>query len=102
MDLPRLLPLFSTQEAGLADQMAAANGTPTLRLMENAGRAVAEAAQGLLPPGGSVLVACGPGNNGGDGYVAARVLAGRGYDVTVAALGAPRAGADAAVMAPLW
>lgn len=102
MDLPRLLPLFSTQEAGLADQMAAANGTPTLRLMENAGRAVAEAAQGLLPPGGSVLVACGPGNNGGDGYVAARVLAGRGYDVTVAALGAPRAGSDAAVMAPLW
>ncbi len=100
--MPFLLPLFSNEEAGLADRMAAAHGTPTLRLMENAGRAVAEAAQGLLPPGGSVLIACGPGNNGGDGYVAARVLAGRGYDVTVAALGLPREGSDAAVMAPLW
>lgn len=102
MDLTFLLPLFSNDEAAAADQLAADHGTPTLRLMEKAGRAVAEAAHGLLPPHGSVLIACGPGNNGGDGYVAARVLAGRGYDVTVAALGTPRAGSDAATMAPLW
>lgn len=102
MDLPFLLPLFSNDEAIAADRLAAEAGVPTLRLMENAGRAVAEAAQGLLPPSGSVLIACGPGNNGGDGYVAARVLAGRGYDVNVAALGLPRPGSDAAAMAPLW
>ena len=97
-----LLPLFSNSESGRADQLAAAAGTPTLRLMEQAGRAVADAAQGLLAPGGSVLIACGPGNNGGDGYVAARILAGRGYQVEVAAFGQPRAGSDAATMAPLW
>ena len=97
-----LLPLFCNAEAGAADRLAAASGVPTLRLMENAGRVVAEAAQGLLPPGGAVLIACGPGNNGGDGYVAARILAGRGYRVTVAQLGETRAGSDAAIMAPLW
>lgn len=102
MDGPALLPLFSNADSTRADQMAAAAGIPTLRLMENAGRAVADAASGLLPPGGSVLIACGPGNNGGDGYVAARVLAGRGYRVEVLALGAPRAGSDAAAMAALW
>lgn len=99
---PDLLPLLSNGEAAAADRLAAETGTPTVQLMEKAGRAVAEAAQGLLPEGGTVLVACGPGNNGGDGYVAARVLAGRGYAVRVAALGLPRPGSDAAVMAPLW
>jgi NAD(P)H-hydrate epimerase len=97
-----LLPLFSNADSSAADRLTADGGVPTLRLMENAGRLVAEAAQGLLPPSGSVLIACGPGNNGGDGYVAARVLAGRGYRVTLAALGTPRAGSDAGLMAPLW
>lgn len=102
IDALPLLPLFSNAESATADRLAAKRGTPTLRLMENAGRAVAEAAQGLLPEGGAVLIACGPGNNGGDGYVAARVLAGRGYRVTLAATGRPRDGSDAATMAPLW
>ena len=102
MPTETLLPLFSNADAAAADQLAAHRGVPTLRLMDNAGRLVAEAAQGLLPASGTVLIACGPGNNGGDGYVAARVLAGRGYRVTLAALSAPRAGSDAAAMAPLW
>lgn len=97
-----LLPLFSNAACQAADLYAARSGTPTLRLMEKAGRAVAEAAQSLVPPSGSVLIACGPGNNGGDGYVAARILQGRGFNVTLAALGSPRAGSDAAQMATLW
>jgi NAD(P)H-hydrate epimerase len=59
-------------------------GLPGIALMENAGRAVAEAAAELLPEtGGRVLVLAGKGNNGGDGFVAARHLAGRGAEVAV-------------------
>lgn len=59
-------------------------GLPGIVLMENAGRAVAEAAWDLLPDdGGRVLVIAGKGNNGGDGFVAARHLSGRGVEVAV-------------------
>lgn len=59
-------------------------GLPGIVLMENAGRAVAEAAARLLPKsGGRVLVLAGKGNNGGDGFVAARHLAGQGLEVAV-------------------
>lgn len=59
-------------------------GLPGIVLMENAGRAVADAAWGLLPDdAGRVLIIAGKGNNGGDGFVAARHLNARGVEVAV-------------------
>lgn len=69
-----------------ADAMAIAAGTPGIVLMEAAGAAVASAARRMWA-GGPVVVLAGPGNNGGDGWVAARLLRGAGYRVTVALLG---------------
>ena len=58
-------------------------GIPALALMENAGRATADAAAAMCPPGSLVAVVAGKGNNGGDGCVAARHLHGRGYGIEV-------------------
>src|SRR5690242_13933109 len=89
---------------GRADALAAAAGTPTIELMENAGHAVANcvAAAGA-PSAGTIAIACGPGNNGGDGFVAAGLLQERGYRVRLALLGAREAlKGDAAIMARRW
>jgi hydroxyethylthiazole kinase-like uncharacterized protein yjeF len=69
-----------------ADRRAQALGIPGERLMEQAGTAVAAAVRALAVATdrwsrGPVLILCGPGNNGGDGLVAARVLARHGADV---------------------
>ncbi|MDQ3396228.1 MAG: NAD(P)H-hydrate dehydratase [Deinococcota bacterium] len=71
--------LFTAQQMRAADKAAADAGIPLLLLMESAGRAVAEAALRHWPEAADVLLLCGKGNNGGDGYVAARylLLAGR-------------------------
>jgi hydroxyethylthiazole kinase-like uncharacterized protein yjeF len=72
-----------------AEQAAIDGGTPVETLMERAGAALAEAAYRFAGPR-PTLILCGPGNNGGDGYVAARHLASRGVAVRVAALAEPR------------
>ncbi len=76
------------------DRADATCGVPPDMLMERAGWAVARAARRFGPC--RTLVLCGPGNNGGDGYVAARLLAEAGWPVEVAALASPGPGAAAA------
>ena len=94
------LELLTSEQMGRADGLAVSAGVPSLTLMENAGSAVADEAALMAPAAGRVAVLCGPGNNGGDGFVAARHLRGLGYDVTVALLGDRAAlKGDAAAMA---
>jgi len=81
--------ILTGAEMRAAEEMAVAAGTPVAALMERAGKAAAEAIwryAGPLP----ALILCGPGNNGGDGYVIARELAARGAAVRVAALAEPK------------
>ena len=82
-------PILTAEAMRAAEQRAIDGGTSVEMLMERAGAALAEAAYryvGKMP----ALILCGPGNNGGDGYVAARHLAERGVPLRVAALAEPK------------
>ncbi|GGF82456.1 bifunctional NAD(P)H-hydrate repair enzyme [Rhizobium wenxiniae] len=81
--------LLTPDEMARADRMSAESGIPSFDLMQRAGYAVAATALSLFPAALRFAVLCGPGNNGGDGYVAARQLAESGADITVYALGDP-------------
>lgn len=95
--------LLSVDQMREADRQAIAGGVTGLDLMEQAGAAVAAAAAARCAPGGRVLVLAGPGNNGGDGFVAARLLLDMGRQVAVALLGDRSASqGDAALAAARW
>jgi NAD(P)H-hydrate epimerase len=92
--------ILTDQQMRQADRRAIVSyRIPEVALMENAGRQVATLLLGLRPAGSlpRVLVVCGPGNNGGDGLVAARHLLNHGVVARLAMpLGRPRAGGAAA------
>jgi hydroxyethylthiazole kinase-like uncharacterized protein yjeF len=85
-------PILTAQAMRAAEQAAVQGGTSVEQLMERAGAALAEAAYRFAGPMPALLL-CGPGNNGGDGYVAARHLAARGVAVRVASMSEPKSNA---------
>src|SRR4051812_27257956 len=98
-----MIEVLTAEEMGRADRLAIEGGVPGATLMENAGRAVADDLVRRFPDAATVAVLCGPGNNGGDGFVAARHLKERGYKVRLGFGGDPaRLPPDAAAMAKSW
>ncbi|HEY5306248.1 MAG TPA: NAD(P)H-hydrate dehydratase [Pseudolabrys sp.] len=96
-----MLEILTTVEMGEVDRLAIASGISGIELMKNAGRAVADAVTALS--GRHVMIVAGFGNNGGDGFVAARLLAERGYSVRVSFVGdKSRLKGDAALAADRW
>jgi hydroxyethylthiazole kinase-like uncharacterized protein yjeF len=85
-------PILTADAMRAAEQAAIDGGTSVEELMERAGAALAEAVYRFAGPT-PALILCGPGNNGGDGYVAARHLAERKMAVRVAAMTAPKSDA---------
>jgi hydroxyethylthiazole kinase-like uncharacterized protein yjeF len=79
--------LLTPAEMAAADKWTIEAGTPGILLMERAGAAVAAIVRRRVPPGSEIVVLAGPGNNGGDGFVAASNLADAGYMVTVVLVG---------------
>jgi ADP-dependent NAD(P)H-hydrate dehydratase / NAD(P)H-hydrate epimerase len=82
-----MIELLSNEEMAEADRLTIAAGTPGIELMEHAGRAIADAVARAQPLGTAIVVVAGPGNNGGDGFVAGRLLSERGFRVRVLSLG---------------
>ncbi|NBN78012.1 NAD(P)H-hydrate dehydratase [Microvirga tunisiensis] len=95
--------LLTPAEMAEADRRTMAAGVSGHELMRRAGAAVARAAAVMRSAGQPVLVLCGPGNNGGDGYVAATLLKRWGIPVTLLCLGQPdQVRGDAAEAAAGW
>ena len=98
-----MIELLTNAEMAQADRLAIAGGVAGIELMERAGAAVAAAVAARHAVGGQIVVLAGPGNNGGDGFVAARLLAQRGYRVRLMLMGeTARLKGDAALAAQKW
>jgi hydroxyethylthiazole kinase-like uncharacterized protein yjeF len=96
-----MIELLTAAEIAEADRITIERGVLGIQLMEDAGRAVADVASRRSR--GLVCVVAGPGNNGGDGFVCARILAGRGYPVRLLLLGdRAKLKGDAALAAAAW
>lgn len=92
--------LLTPQEMAYADRLATSSGPfDGMGLMRRAGAAVAAAFLSRFPQASQADILCGPGNNGGDGYIVARLLSDAGVAVTVWADSEPRKGSDAATAA---
>ncbi|MBY0531233.1 MAG: NAD(P)H-hydrate dehydratase [Xanthobacteraceae bacterium] len=95
--------ILTPDEMAEADRRMIAAGSPGIELMERAGAAVARVAAERADGGRRIAVVCGPGNNGGDGFVAARLLQEQGFDVRLSLLGArEKLIGDAAIAAWRW
>ena len=100
--IPHSCAVLTVSQAYAADRAAAGTGILSLELMEAAGLAIAKLVQGFCARR-PVVVLCGPGNNGGDGLVAARHLSAAGWQVLVALHGtADRVEGDAAANLKRW
>ena len=84
-----MIPVLDARRMRAADAAAIRGGIPSLRLMENAAARLTEQLLAAWPSAGKVVAVCGPGNNGGDGLAAARLLARRGLSVSVFTLADP-------------
>lgn len=93
-------PILTVKEMAAADRAAVEAGTPVFELMQRAGAAVADAICDRFTPRPAAVL-CGPGDNGGDGYVVARLLAERGWPVWVERLAPPKS-ESAGKAAALW
>src|SRR5215471_1866648 len=98
-----MIELLTNAEMTDADRRTIAGGVPGMWLMERAGAAVVDVVRARFRAGNRVIVVAGPGNNGGDGFVAARALAEIGYRAEVLLIGdVDRLGGDAASAAETW
>jgi hydroxyethylthiazole kinase-like uncharacterized protein yjeF len=98
-----MIEILTNAEMAQADRLTIVGGVSGFSLMESAGEAVADAVSTRQAPGGQVVVVAGPGNNGGDGFVAARLLAESHYAVKVLLVGEPqKLKGDAAKAAKKW
>ncbi|WP_417309524.1 NAD(P)H-hydrate epimerase, partial [Devosia sp.] len=94
--------LLTPQQMSRADRLAVETGIKSHVLMEAAGQAVADAVAERYPEG-RILILCGPGNNGGDGFAAGRLLVKAGRDVRLALFGdRSKLKGDAAMYSDLW
>lgn len=95
-------PLLTPEQMRQVDKLTIASGISGSVLMENAGYAVLDVLLHHYPGLKRAVILCGPGNNGGDGYVVARLLALRGVEVALYRAAPPHAGTDAVLAQSAW